>query len=149
MENLHDKTGHKESEAPEFNSERDCLQREAGRLYKSAIAIGEKALGSEHPALAPVLNNQAILKCGKVSNKHVLRMRADDCHTKQPFLDELSRVPSCDRSQGESVEADELSKRAIKIVEKCLGPDHPDLVGWLDNRASLLEQQVGTARCLY
>lgn len=40
-------------------------------------------------------------------------------------------------------DADELYRRGIKLVENHLGPEHPVLVGWLSNYASLLEQQVG------
>ena len=44
--------------------------------------------------------------------------------------------------QGKYEEADSLHLRAIDIGEKKLGPDHPNLATWLNNRAGLLENQV-------
>lgn len=45
-------------------------------------------------------------------------------------------------AQGRYDEADPLYLRAIEIGERTLGPDHPDLAKWLNNRAGLLESQV-------
>ena len=45
-------------------------------------------------------------------------------------------------SQGKYSEADEGYLRAVGIQEKALGPDHPDLVITLRNRAYVLELQV-------
>lgn len=39
-------------------------------------------------------------------------------------------------------EADSANLRAIEIGEKALGPEHPDLSVWLNNRAVLLSAQV-------
>lgn len=44
--------------------------------------------------------------------------------------------------QGKYDEAEPLYVRAIAIVEKALGPEHPDLAVWLRNRAALLQKQV-------
>lgn len=46
--------------------------------------------------------------------------------------------------QGEAKTAHELHERGIELVERSLGPDHLSLVGWLHNRALLLEEQVRT-----
>ncbi|CAN0453882.1 unnamed protein product, partial [Ectocarpus fasciculatus] len=43
--------------------------------------------------------------------------------------------------QGKYDEADPLYLRAIEIGEKTLGPDHPGLATWLNNRAELLRVQ--------
>ncbi|CAN0586242.1 unnamed protein product, partial [Ectocarpus sp. 12 AP-2014] len=43
--------------------------------------------------------------------------------------------------QGIYDKADPLYLRAIEIGEKTLGPDHPDLATWLNNRARLLKAQ--------
>ncbi|CAM9531172.1 unnamed protein product, partial [Ectocarpus sp. 12 AP-2014] len=43
-------------------------------------------------------------------------------------------------TQGKYWEADPLYLRAIEIGEKALGPDHPDLGTWLNNRAVLLDK---------
>ncbi|CAM9372606.1 unnamed protein product [Ectocarpus sp. 8 AP-2014] len=45
------------------------------------------------------------------------------------------------REQGKYTEADPLYLRAIEIGKKKLGPDHPDLAMWLNNRAGLLYAQ--------
>ncbi|CAN0523111.1 unnamed protein product [Ectocarpus sp. 8 AP-2014] len=41
-------------------------------------------------------------------------------------------------SQGKYDDAEPLYVRAIAIGEKVLGPEHPDLAVWLNNRAGLL-----------
>lgn len=48
------------------------------------------------------------------------------------------------RFQGKYAEADPLFLRVIKIGEKALGLNHPNLATWLNNRAELLESQVRT-----
>lgn len=48
--------------------------------------------------------------------------------------------------QGKYDEADPLYLRAIKIGEKTLWPDHPDLAITLNNRAALLKSQVRAVR---
>lgn len=44
--------------------------------------------------------------------------------------------------KGKYEEADPFFLRAIGIEEKAPGPDHPNLVAWLKNRAELLKKQV-------
>lgn len=46
--------------------------------------------------------------------------------------------------QGEAKTAHELQERGIELVERRLGLDHLGLLGWLHNRALLLEEQVRT-----
>ena len=48
--------------------------------------------------------------------------------------------------QGKRAEAEPLYERSQAIVEKVLGPDHPDMAKVLDNRAMLLEAQVRVNR---
>ncbi|CAM9639559.1 unnamed protein product, partial [Hapterophycus canaliculatus] len=43
--------------------------------------------------------------------------------------------------QGKYEEAGLVCPRAVEIGEKTLGPDHPDLATWLNNRALLVEKQ--------
>lgn len=40
------------------------------------------------------------------------------------------------------LEADPLFARATEIGERVLGPGHPTVIGWLSNRATLLQSQV-------
>ncbi len=42
--------------------------------------------------------------------------------------------------QGKYTEAEPLYQRALAILEKALGPDHPDLVTGLENYARLLRK---------
>ncbi len=42
--------------------------------------------------------------------------------------------------QGRYAEAEPLYKRALAIVEKALGPEHPDLATSLENYAALLRK---------
>lgn len=53
------------------------------------------------------------------------------CHTANTLI-----------SQGKYNEANPLSMRAVDIVERALGPDHPDLAGILFSRANLMKDQV-------
>ncbi len=44
------------------------------------------------------------------------------------------------RLQGRYAEAEPLYKRALAILEKALGPDHPDVATTLENYAALLRK---------
>ena len=44
--------------------------------------------------------------------------------------------------QGRLDEAGPLFERSLAILEKVLGPDHPDVAMALNNRATLLQDQV-------
>lgn len=46
--------------------------------------------------------------------------------------------------QGKYAEAEPLYMRTQEIVEKSLGPDHPDVATIVSNRAELMKQQVRT-----
>ncbi len=43
-------------------------------------------------------------------------------------------------AQGKYAEAEPLLKRALAIVEKALGPEHPDVAASLENYAALLRE---------
>lgn len=45
--------------------------------------------------------------------------------------------------QGKHSEAEKLYERGQAILEKVLGPEHPDLATTLNNRAQLFKTQVG------
>lgn len=49
------------------------------------------------------------------------------------------------QQQGKHAEAESLHGKIQKVVEKALGPDHPDVAAVLVNRAGLLETQVKTS----
>ncbi|CAN0518413.1 unnamed protein product, partial [Ectocarpus sp. 12 AP-2014] len=62
---------------------------------------------------------------------------SDDLEVAKDVLDKADGL----REQGKYTEADPLYLRVIEIGEKKLGPDHPDLATWLNNRAGLLYAQ--------
>lgn len=45
-------------------------------------------------------------------------------------------------SQGEYTAAEKLYERSLAIQEAALGPEHPDVAVWFNNRAELLHDQV-------
>ena len=99
-------------------------------LYERAIAIGEKALGPEHPDLAVWLNNFAGLLRAQVRSRCAIE----------------PRITALFRPQGDLASAKPLYERAIAIGEKTLGPEHPELAKWLNNFALLLQDQVRSRR---
>lgn len=57
----------KRKKADDRHQEAKNLEMEAGSLYEHATAPENEMLGLDDPALAPILNNFAIFKLGKVS----------------------------------------------------------------------------------
>ena len=55
----------------------------------------------------------------------------------------LINLASLLQAQGDFVRARQLYRRALKILEKALGPDHPDTVKGVNNLVGLLHQWVG------
>ena len=52
----------------------------------------------------------------------------------------LNNLASLYRAQGKYAEAEPLFKRSLKIWEKALGKDHPEVASVLDNMAELCRQ---------
>lgn len=109
------------------NSDSQGRLEKAKVLYERALNIREKALGSYHPEVATSFKNLASLLLVQVGSTELNR---DDDSASQGHLDE----------------AKPLFKRALKIREKVLGPDHPDTATSLDNLASLLQKQVDLSK---
>ena len=97
---------------------------EAIPLAQRALAIREKALGSDHPEVAQSLNNPAELY--RVQVEVVISLNN---------LAELYRI------QGRYADAEPLFKRSLAINEKALGPEHPNVATSLNNLAALYESQ--------
>jgi len=147
---------------------------EAASLYKRAIAVGEKALGPEHPNLASILNNFGLLLSsqGRIREaaslheraiaiieksggrdhpnlasilKNLARLFQDEVHV-LPIKRGLTRQP-----QGRLQEAVPLYERAIAVVEKSFGPEHPDLAATLNDLAAAhtFQRKVQEAMPLY
>ena len=56
----------------------------------------------------------------------------------------LSPQFACLQAQGKLVEAEPLYQRALTILEKSLGPEHPNVAAGLNNLASLLKVNGST-----
>ena len=52
----------------------------------------------------------------------------------------LNNLAELYRDQGHYAEAEPLFKRSLAIVEKALGPEHPNVAQGLENYAALLRQ---------
>lgn len=50
-------------------------------------------------------------------------------------------------TQGKYAEAEPLYERSQAILEKVLGPEHPDVAKPLNDRVELLEKQVRCKQC--
>ncbi|CAB1101788.1 unnamed protein product [Ectocarpus sp. CCAP 1310/34] len=126
---------------------------EAEPLYVRAIAIGEKDLGPEHPDLAVWLNNRAGLfrsQTRPVSKHDPVTLptafqgkyeEAEPLYKRSLAIDE--KVYGPDHPEGKYAGAVPLNERATEIWMKAFGPEHPTVATALNNRAWLLESQVG------
>ncbi len=122
---------------------------EAEPLYRRALAIREKTLGSDHPDVATSLNNLAALLYaqGKYAEAEPLYRRALAIREKALGPDHpsvatgLNNLAELLRVQGNYAEAEPLYRRALAIREKVLGPDHPNVATSLNNLAELLRVQ--------
>ena len=56
----------------------------------------------------------------------------------------LSPQFACLQAQGKLVEAEPLYQRALTILEKSLGPEHPNVAAGLNNLAQLLKVRGST-----
>jgi tetratricopeptide (TPR) repeat protein len=116
-------------------------------LYRRALAIDEKALGSDHPDVAIDLNNLAELlrDKGDYADAELLYRRALAIDEKALGPDHpevatnLINLAELLRAKGDYADAEPLYRRALAIDEKALGPDHPDVAIDLNNLAELLQ----------
>ena len=112
---------------------------------KRALAIDEKALGPEHPAVANSLNNLALLydALGDYSKAKPLYKRALAIYEKTlspehpEVAKSLNNLAELYRALGDYSKAEPLYKRALAINEKALGPEHPHVAISLNNLAGL------------
>ena len=133
---------------------------EAEPLFKRALAIAEKALGKDHPAVATSLNGLALLydSQGKYDEAEPLYQAGTGNSRESPWkrpsrcgdlsLDSLAVLYD---SEGKYAEAEPLHKRALGIWEKALGKDHPRVATSLNNLALLYDSQgkYAEAEALY
>ena len=127
---------------------------EAEPLFKRALAIGEKALGPDHPDVATSLNNLAVLyrATGRYAEAEPLYQRALAIGEKAlgpehpDVATRLNNLAVLYQATGRYAEAEPLYQRALAIGEKALGPDHPDVATALNNLAVLYQATAATPR---
>ena len=122
---------------------------EARLLYERALAIREKAFGSEHPDTATSFNTLARLlrEQGDLAGARPLMERALAIREKVLAADHPDTATSLNtlarllHAQGNLAKARPLMERALMIREKMLGAEHSYTATSLNTLASLLEAQ--------
>lgn len=122
---------------------------EAEPLFKYALAIRERVLGSQHPDTAQSLNNLAELYRiqRRYNEAEPLYRQALTIDEKELGLEhpdtaiDLNNLALLLDGQGKFAEADPLFRRALAICEKVLGSEHPDTAASLNNLAELYRAQ--------
>ena len=121
--------------------------KEADAVYRRALAIDEKDLGSDHPDTAADLSNLAVLllATGRLAEAEPLLRRALAIDERWLGPDDpsvafdLNNLAVLLRAMNQPEEAEALLRRALAIDEKGLGPDHPAVARDLVNLAVLLQ----------
>uniref|UniRef100_A0A8C2Q4W1 Kinesin light chain n=1 Tax=Cyprinus carpio TaxID=7962 RepID=A0A8C2Q4W1_CYPCA len=123
--------------------------KEAASLLNDALAIREKTLGRDHPAVAATLNNLAVLygKRGKYKEAEPLCKRALEIREKVLGKDhpdvakQLNNLALLCQNQGKYEEVEYYYQRALEIYQTKLGPDDPNVAKTKNNLASCYLKQ--------
>ena len=123
--------------------------KEAANLLNDALAIREKTLGENHPAVAATLNNLAVLygKRGKYKDAEPLCKRALEIREKVLGSDhpdvakQLNNLALLCQNQGKYEEVEKYYQRALSIYETKLGQDDPNVAKTKNNLASAFLKQ--------
>ncbi|XP_065064035.1 kinesin light chain-like isoform X3 [Rhopilema esculentum] len=123
--------------------------KEAANLLNDALAIREKTLGPDHPAVAATLNNLAVLygKRGKYKEAEPLCKRALEIREKvlgrnhPDVAKQLNNLALLCQNQGKYDEVEMYYQRALEIYEAQLGPDDPNVAKTKNNLASAYLKQ--------
>ncbi len=115
---------------------------------KTGVAVLEKSLGPDSPAVA-----RALTDLGTFYYTHGMYAEAQPILARALAIREkalgpehpnvaasLSNLAGLYRTQGKYGEAEPLQKRSLAIREKALGPDHPNVATTLENYAALLRK---------
>ena len=145
-------------ESPSDNLATFChnrgLYQEAEPLFRRALSIHEKSLGSDHPEVASTLANLGTLYevTGQFARAEPLMQRAlaiwEEKIPGQPDLKlalGLNNLAVLFYMQGRDRNAQPLLQRALAIRTKSLGPLHPDVADCLSNLASVYRRQANYA----
>lgn len=99
-------------------------------MLNDALAIREKTLGENHPAVSGKENAVKLMPATDYTMQ---------CLQVAATLNNLAVLYG---KRGKYREAEPLCKRALEIREKVLGKEHPDVAKQLNNLALLCQNQV-------
>jgi tetratricopeptide (TPR) repeat protein len=122
---------------------------EAAPLIQRSLAIREKALGPDHPAVALSLNNLALLydSQGKYAEAEPLYQRSlaiteEALGPEHPAVAvDLNNLAALYCSQGKYAEAAPLFQRVLAMSKKAQGPDQPHVALSLNSLAEFYHSQ--------
>uniref|UniRef100_A0A4W4HU65 Kinesin light chain n=1 Tax=Electrophorus electricus TaxID=8005 RepID=A0A4W4HU65_ELEEL len=133
--------------------------KEAASLLNDALAIREKTLGVDHPAVAATLNNLSVLygKRGKYKEAEPLCKRALEIREKMLGTDhpdvakQLNNLALLCQNQGKYQQVEEYYERALQIYQSQLGPDDANVAKTKNSLAScyLKQGKYRQAEALY
>ena len=114
---------------------------DAEPMYKRAIAIMEKAVGLDSPAIAPELSNLAALYErqrryveAEPLFKRALALSEKSLGPNHPDVGKyLNNLGTLYERQDRHADSEPLFKRALAIYEKAVGPDHPAVATLVNN----------------
>jgi CHAT domain-containing protein/tetratricopeptide (TPR) repeat protein len=118
---------------------------ETEALFRRLIALEEKLWGAEAPAIAPTVNNLALIyqRQGRPADAAPLFERVVTLDEKALGPDNpdlatvLGNLAEAYRKQGRYAEAEKPLERSLAIREKILGPDNLELAIGINNLASV------------
>ena len=128
---------------------------DAERLFTEAIAVGERNLGADHPALAVALNELSRLhvrqsdfaRAEPVLKRLLVIARAKgDAHP--DVATALAGLAVAKRGLGQNAAAEVLYRHALRIREEVLAPDHMAIVVTLEQLSETCATRGNVAEAL-
>jgi TonB family protein len=128
---------------------------DAERLFMEAIAVGERNLGADHPALAVALNELSRLhvrqsdyaRAEPVLKRLLVIARAKgDVHP--DVATALAGLAVAKRGLGQNAAAEVLYRHALRIREEVLAPDHMAIVVTLEQLSETCATRGNVAEAL-
>ena len=122
---------------------------EAALIWEKLLAIAEKVLEPDHPAVAAILFNFAsnLRKQGKYTAAESMLRRSLAIREKALGPDHpevastLNNLAEIIKDQGNYAAAEPLYRRSLAIFEKALGPDHISVATSINNLALIISKQ--------
>lgn len=122
---------------------------EAQPLHERALAIRQRAFGSDHPDVAVSVHDLAVLHVdqGRYAEARGLYERALAIWERTRGLDHLDVARTFNglaivhHNEGRFAEAQALHERVLEIRERILGPDHRDVALTVNNLGAVVWEQ--------